>query len=71
MADKKKRNDGDSAVYGVSASKEFWVLAERKMLETGLTRSGLIVQVCMDAWGAPESVRTKKPGRPVSKLRKG
>lgn len=68
---KKKRNDGDTAVHGVSASQEFWQLVQKKMAETGMTRSKLIVDTCIAAWGLPESVKAKRPGHPGTKLRKG
>ena len=68
---KKKRNDGDTAVHGVSASQEFWQLVQKKMAETGMTRSKLIVDTCIAAWGLPESVKAKRPGHPRTKLRNG
>ena len=68
---KKGRNEGDSAVHGISASKEFWEAVRLKMEETGLTKSKLIVETCVKAWKLPDSVRTKRVGRPSPKLRKG
>ena len=79
MASKKKvvkpkppgRNDGDSAVYAISATKEFWELIKVKMAETGLTRSKLMVDTCIEIWGLPESVKSRRVGRPAFKLKRG
>ena len=68
---KKGRNEGDSAVHGISASKEFWDAVRIKMAETGLTKVKLIVDTCIKAWGLPETVKSKRVGRPTPNLHKG
>ena len=68
---KPKRNEGASAVHGISASQEFWALVKDKMAETGMTRAKLIVDTCIEAWGLPDSVKAKRPGHPGAKLHKG
>jgi|APGre2960657404_1045060.scaffolds.fasta_scaffold530550_1 hypothetical protein len=68
---KKGRNEGDSAVHGISASKEFWEAVRVKMEQTGKTKAKLIVDTCIEAWGLPDTVKSKRVGRPTPKLRKG
>lgn len=68
---KKRRNDGDSAVYGISALKEFWKLLDEAAVTRGTTRSALIVDICLKELGGPPELKTKRVGRPAVKLHKG
>lgn len=60
---KKRRNDGRSEVYGISASREFWEYVTRVMAETGQNRSETVVEACAAYWKAPQIV-SNPTGRP-------
>ena len=59
------RNEGKSAVYGISASREFWEYVTQKMREDGTNRSETIVNACVACWQKPELV-SNPVGRPKS-----
>jgi hypothetical protein len=64
--EQKKRNQGDSAVYGISATQEFWDKINRIAASQGISRSAAVVQACSEHYGLGD-VRTKRPGRPRKK----
>lgn len=63
---KKRRNDGQSEVYGISASKEFWDEVRQRMEETGQGRSEIIVEACSRSW-RNKALLSRPVGRPVRK----
>ncbi len=61
------RNDGDTAVYGVSALKTFWAKADEVADTMGMSRSAAIVDACMKQWKT-KGLGSKGPGRPKKKV---
>lgn len=61
------RNDGDTAVYGVSALKTFWAKADEVADQMGISRSAAIVDACMKQWKA-KGLASNGPGRPKKKV---
>jgi hypothetical protein len=68
--EQKKRNQGDSAVYGISATQEFWDKIARVAAAKKISRSAAVVQACSEHYGFGD-VKTKRPGRPRKKTVKG
>ena len=64
--EQKKRNQGDSAVYGISATQEFWDKIARVAATKKISRSAAVVLACSDHYGFGD-VNTKRPGRPRKK----
>jgi hypothetical protein len=62
-----RRNDGDTAVYGVSALKTFWAKADEVADEMGLSRSAAIVAACEKQWKT-KGLGSRGPGRPKKKV---
>lgn len=60
------RNEHSSQVNGISASVEFWREVDRRGEETGLGRSGVIVETLVKLWNIPE-MATRSVGRPRKK----
>lgn len=68
--EQKKRNQGDSAVYGISATQEFWDKISRVAAAKKISRSAAVVLACSEHYGFGD-VNTKRPGRPRKKTVKG
>jgi hypothetical protein len=68
--EQKKRNQGDSAVYGISATQEFWDKIARVAATKKISRSAAVVLACSEHYGFGD-VNTKRPGRPRKKTVKG
>jgi len=68
--EQKKRNQGDSAVYGISATQEFWDKIAKVAAVNKISRSAAVVQACSTYYGFGD-VKTKRPGRPRKKTVKG
>ena len=64
--EQKKRNQGDSAVYGISATQEFWDKIARVAATKKISRSAAVVLACSEHYGFGD-VNTKRPGRPRKK----
>jgi hypothetical protein len=60
------RNEHFSQVNGISASVEFWKEVDRRGEETGLGRSGVIVETLVKLWNIPGAA-TRSVGRPRKK----
>lgn len=65
----KKRNDGGTKVFGISATKEFWDEVEAQMAETGMSRSAVVVETCIFNWKV-SILPAKSVGRPKKKAKK-
>lgn len=63
---KRRRNDSETEVYGISAPKGFWDEVDKRMRRTGQNRSNLIVDACASQWGL-NNVAAKQVGRPAKK----
>lgn len=63
---KRRRNDSETEVYGISAPKSFWMEVDRRMQKTGKNRSNTIVDACASQWGL-NNVAAKQVGRPSKK----
>lgn len=59
---KRKRNEGRTEVYGISAPREFWEEVHKQMRLTGMNRSNVIVETCNRQW--KKGVVSESVGRP-------
>lgn len=63
---KRRRNDSETEVYGISAPKSFWDEVNKRMQKTGQNRSNTIVDACTAQWGLVSAV-SRRVGRPSKK----
>lgn len=64
--EQKKRNQGDSAVYGISATQKFWDKIAGVAAAKKISRSAAVVLACSAHYGFGDE-NTKRPGRPRKK----
>jgi hypothetical protein len=55
-----------SKVFGISATQDFWKEVDKQMEETGMTRSAVVVESCIQSWGV-KLAPTRSVGRPRKK----
>jgi len=67
VPDLERRNEGATQVMGISASTEFWAEVDKRADQTGLGRSGVIVEALIALWKLKDA-ETRSVGRPRKKV---